>query len=220
MSSPAKRQKKVSENSPHAKRQAGARSEEAVDEPAPAPAPLLNRTKSTSAAASRSCQAAARSSGRSRGQLLVGAIGSRSRVESPSSPNGDAQDPAPACAKTQKLQPAPDIPRNVTKGIISAEPSNALWEVCEELGRSLPLPDEYRRLQDRFIALETTLSFFRSRGEPCFFKTLCDVVEKNTQREFDARMLRLLLGVWPDAFSVEVVAIAASKASTLHSPPS
>ena len=30
-----------------------------------------------------------------------------------------------------------------------------------------PLPAAYRKLHESFLALETTIGFFRARGEPC-----------------------------------------------------
>jgi len=115
--------------------------------------------------------------------------------------------PPPSVPTTSSSAPPPN-----PKATSAPEPSKCAHE---GLNRGLPLPDEYRRLQDVFVALETTMAFFRSRNEPCFFAPLRTAVQKNTQREFSASMLRRLLGVWAEAYAVEGATVVASRARAL-----
>ena len=163
---PSKRQRL----SPQAKRTAAASAEPPAELPAFAEQPN-----------GRHLQVGARS----RGQLLSGGgtapqqDASKRKAASTNKP----QPPPLAAAPTSGAASAPQVPNGTAS---AAGPSNA---AREELIRRLPLPDEYRKLQESFLAVDTTISFFRARGEPCFFQPLHRTVQINTQSEFSARSL-------------------------------
>ena len=144
---------------------------------------------------------------RSRGQLLTG-------VPAPQ------QDPPKRKASTDRPALPPLSSVSTDEPPVPKGTSNAERDEQQELNRGVPLPDEYRRLQESFLAVDTTISFFRARGEPCFFQPLHRTVQINTQNEFSARTLRLLLGVWPEAFTVEGAHVVATKARPVVSTSS
>ena len=186
--SPSKRQR-LSEGSPQAARAAAAPAEPPPQPPAFAEQPNGRRLQVGA---------------RSRGQLLTGG-GPAPQQEAPK---------RNAPTKKPVLPPLSSMLTSAaTKGAASAAgPSDAARAERElPITRGLPLPDEYRRLDESFLAVDTTISFFRARGEPCFFQPLHRTVQINTQSEFSARSLRLLLGVWPEAFTVEGTHVVASK---------
>lgn len=149
-----------------------------------------------------------RAGGQKRGALLVGALAPRSSDAPPRS--APAAKPPPPPLAPSASGAASHVPTPATSSGTAAAAT-----ASEGGARGPPLPNEYRRLLGSFLALETTISFFRSRGEPCFFTPLKTAVQQNTQREFSARTLRLLLGVWPEAFAVEGATVAASQAHSL-----
>ena len=151
-----------------------------------------------------------RAGGQKRGALLVGALAPRSSDAPPRSASA-AKPPPPPLAPSASGAPS-HVPTPATSSGTAAA-AKASEAACG--ARGPPLPNEYRRLQGSFLALETTMLFFRSRGEPCFFTPLKTAVQQNTQREISARTLRLLLGVWPEAFAVEGATVAASQAHSL-----
>ena len=161
--SPSKRQR-LSESSPQATRAAAAPAEPPAEPPAFAAQPNGRRLQVGA---------------RSRGQLLTGA------------PAPPQQDAPKRTAPTKKPSPPPlssMLTPAAAKGAESAAgPSNAVR--AEQPLRGLPLPDEYRKLHESFLAVDTTISFFRARGEPCFFQPLHRTVQINTQSEFSARSL-------------------------------
>lgn len=214
-----KRQKKLPEFSPQAKCGGARRGLDGALETSDAPrskagvAPTKQPAQTTEPAVSKPGRPS------SRGRLLVGALASKpsaapcAAAVAPDDAAKPATANAAAAAATSsspvvKLEhPAPPK-AEATK---SGEPYGAQRRAHDDLKRTLPLPDDYRRLQDSFVSLDTTLSFYRSRGEPAFFRPVCEAVQRSTSRAFSEATLRLLLGVWPEAFSVEAVAVAACR---------
>lgn len=151
----------------------------------------------------------------SRGQLLVGALAPQPSATPSAAAIAAEKNVKPAAAATAaadslvaKVDRAVALKAEVAS---SVEPPNARGSARELLQRNLPLPDDYRRLQESFLSLDTTLSFYRSRGEPAFFRPVCEAVQRSTSRAFSEPTLGLLLGVWPEAFSVAAVAVAACR---------
>ena len=209
-----KRQKKLPEYSPQAKGDTTRRNLDGALGTSDAP-----RLKADVAAPAKqpalATEPAMPKFGRSRGQLLACALAPPPLAAAPCAAAVAAErdaKPATATAAAAAASLVVKLERPVApkaEGAASTEPSHARSSARDELQRKLPLPDAYRRLQDSFLSLDTTLSFYNGRrSEPAFFRSVCEAVQRSTSREFTEATLRRLLSVWPGAFSVEAVAVA------------
>ena len=89
-----------------------------------------------------------------------------------------------------------------------------LLDLCAVITAPL-LPSSHAVFLERWLALETSLSFFRRRGEPALYGRLKKAVEATGGKAFHPRHLGQMLALWPGCYTVRrqrVVADAASYA--------
>jgi hypothetical protein len=69
------------------------------------------------------------------------------------------------------------------------------------------LPVAYKQLLECFEAMERAVPLVRSRGLPLLYGILAHSVERATSRDCTPAILACILGVWPEAYSLEVVEV-------------
>ena len=127
--------------------------------------------------------------------------------------------PPPAAPPPAALLPdaaAPPRPPRLPHGVIapSSKPQPAFQLVAAASERPEPLPPlpaEYKLLRECFAALERAIPLMRARGLPLLFGLLTGSVERATSRECTPSTLAAILGVWPEAYKLEVVDVKLSE---------
>ena len=112
-------------------------------------------------------------------------------------PSAEAAGPPQVASDAQVLVPVK--PQAMARGEGAA--------VAIKMSPAAPLPRAYKELLESFEGLERALPLVRARGLPLLYGILATSIERATSRECSPSILAAILGVWPEAYTLEVTEV-------------